>query len=98
MAEATSSTVGVVDQTAAGASNTKPVDVSAFTLQDTTTADRQRMIIGDPTTFGSLAEVKHNGALSVIVKQNDEIIGQLQRIALLLEMFTGHTVTLADVS
>lgn len=97
MAEATSSTVGIVDQTDAGVGNTKPVDISKFTLQDATTADRQRMIVGDPDTFDSLAEVRPNGALSVVVKQNEEIIGHLKRIALLLEMSTGHTVKLADV-
>src|SRR5436190_19249253 len=97
MAEATSSTVGVVDQTDAGASNTKPIDVTKFTRQDTTTPNRSRVAIGDADTFDSLAEVTPGGFLRVIVKQNDEIIGHLKRLALLLEMFTGQTVKLADV-
>lgn len=76
------------------------VGKSVDTSQVVTTAgtvQRQRQSIGDPILSGNLANVTIEGNLMVIAKQNEEILGQLKRIARLLELQVGEEVSLDEV-
>lgn len=61
----------------------------------------QAIIIADPNVAANLAGVSSLGELNVTDDTQNvnmsEILGQLKRIALLLEIQTGQTVSLADV-
>jgi len=76
----------------------KLIDTSELTV-DGNTVERQRMVIADPTQASNLAEVSINNALYVESRDQIqfEILGQLKRIALLLELMTGQEVSIDDV-
>jgi hypothetical protein len=79
-----------------GAPNQK-IDTSELTRSDGTVVERQRIVLGDPVTPNSFAGVTTAGELMVAIKL-DETIGQLKRIALLLEIMTGQSVSLNDAA
>lgn len=64
---ATESAVGVVDQTAAGVANAKPVDTATITTQAGATQYRQVVAIGDAATPVGIAPVDAAAGLSVNV-------------------------------
>jgi len=77
------------------------IDTSELTV-NSQTVERQRIVLADPITSGSLASVSFDGLLAVSDAGQeavlDNILLQLKRIALLLEIHTGREVSLADIS
>lgn len=70
------------------------------TSQVTTSAgqvQRQRVAIGDPSAPASLAAVTVEGMLAVVVKQQDETLLQLKRIARLLEILADEEVSVDEI-
>ncbi len=75
------------------------VDTSELTRADGTVIERQRIVLGDPAQPTSLAVVTTGGELAVFLRseQLNDVVGQLKRVAMLLEILTRQRVTLADV-
>ncbi len=83
-------------------SSGKKIDTSELTRSDGvgTVVERQRIVIGDPTDVNQFAGVTTSGALLVQVSDQHllgHILGELKRIALLLEILTDTHVRLDDV-
>lgn len=78
-------------------SSGKNIDTTELTRADGTVVERQRVVLGDPALSELVANVTSGGELSVAVKL-DEVVGQLKRIALLLEIMTGHEISLDDAA
>lgn len=81
----TDGSVGIVDQTDAGAANTKEVDTSELTRSDGTVVERQRVDVGTGSDDGSIIEAK-NGSFPVY---SDEITLLLRGILLRLDILNG---------
>lgn len=75
----------------------KKVDTTGLTREDGTEVQRQRVILSD-NEAQAFAEVVPSGFLKVMVKNQDEIVRQLKRIALILELMSGHHVSVNHVS
>jgi hypothetical protein len=75
----------------------KKVDASEIIRSDSTTVERQRVAVGSDEDPGTLLKLTPSGEASVVV-DFDPVIIQLKRIALLLEILTGHPVGERDVS
>lgn len=75
----------------------KKIDTSELDWPDGTTVERQRLTIADDANLQAVVEVLPGGYLSVLEKNQEDVIGQLKRIAFLLEVLTNHRVSLHDV-
>jgi hypothetical protein len=75
------------------------VDTSELTVNGQT-VERQRIVIADPTQAGNLVGVSSDGNLAVHVADQNEyfalILGQLKRIAALLEILADTHIPLND--
>ncbi len=83
-------------------SSGKAIDTSELTRSDGlgTVVERQRIVIGDPTDVNQFAGVTTSGALLVQVSDQHllgHILGELKRIAMLLEVIADTHVGLNDI-
>lgn len=76
------------------------IDTSEVTVSGNT-VERQRIVIADPVNAGEFVGVTAAGELAVQVADQNEyfrlILGQLKRIAVLLETIADTRVSLNDV-
>ncbi len=73
------------------------IDTRELTRSDGTVVERQGVALASPGDPSKFVDVTTAGELVVAVKL-DEVLGQLKRVAMLLEIMTGVTVSLSDVS
>lgn len=79
-------------------SNTgKKLDETSLTVAGLTVL-RQRVNLADSRMAGNLAGVTVEGALMVVAQQNDEILVQLKRIAMLLQIVADEEISADEVS
>lgn len=76
----------------------KKVDTTDLTREDGTEVHRTRIVLGSNNDTQAFAEIVPSGFLRVMVKNQDEIVRQLKRIALILELMSGHSVSVNHVS
>ncbi len=77
-------------------SSGKNIDTSELTRADGTVVERQRVVIGDPTDPTKFVDL--SGAGLAVAVNFDEVVGQLKRIALLLEIMTGQSISVDDAA
>lgn len=75
----------------------KKLDESAIVVGGVTVL-RQRVNLADSRMAGNLAGVTVEGALMVVAQQNDEILVQLKRIAMLLQIVADEEISADEVS
>ncbi len=79
-------------------SSGKKIDTSELTRSDgTTIVERQRVSLADPMNVGSLGSVGVEGDQLVSEKYSNLHLLELRRIARLLEILVGETVTYQDI-
>lgn len=75
----------------------KKLDETSLTV-GTNAVLRQRINLADPGAAGNLANVTASGALMVVAEQNEEILVQLKRIAMLLQIVADEEVSADEVA
>ncbi len=75
----------------------KKIDTSELTRADGTIVERQRIVLADGV-LGGLAKIDGDGKLFVRLDEISDVVVQLKRIAMLLQLMTGQEVRESDVS
>ncbi len=74
----------------------KKIDTSELTRADGTIVERQRIVLADGV-LGGLAKIDGDGKLFIRLDEIQDVVIQLKRIVMLLQILTGEEVEESDV-